>query len=221
MDRGGSPGQSIAGHKERPIEASSVVRHEPRGRWDRGGQGRQQRTFLSVVGEQELDLAELFPFPPAQSDEEGHGPCGRRQAGGLRVQADQWCADRRLAREDGQAGTVHGQGPGPRLIPDDDTFARADHLASDRVRQSDREVIRPFRHRRADREAACRGTIAFQTAGEGASTIDHVPCLMWQPREPSRPVHEAAAGPGRVHPHPAPDVGRCKPDSRHRSRMRR
>ena len=221
MGRRRPPGQPVAGDKKRPVEGAPVVRHEPRCRRDRRCEGRQQGAFLPVVGEQELDLAELVPFPPAQSDQEGHGPCGSRQAGRLRVQADQRRPDRRLAREHGQTSTVHGQGPGRCLRSDDDTFAGVDHLSSDGVGQSDREVVRPFRHHRADRWAACRGTIAFQAAGEGASTIDHRRCLMWQPRGSSRPVRAAAGATGRVHPHPVPGEGRCRPDSRHRSRTTR
>ena len=94
-----------------------------------------------MVGEQELDLAERGPLPPAEADQEGHRPGGGGQPGRLRVEADQRHVGRRLPGECRQPRAVDRQGTARRLAPDDHALGSADDLAIDRGSQPRGEVL--------------------------------------------------------------------------------
>ena len=126
----------VAGDEQRPVEAAAVVGHEPAvGRQVRR-QRLEQRGLVAVVRQQELDLPERVPDPPAEPDEEGDGPGGRRQPGRLRVEADQRRVRRRLAGERRQPDPVERDRPGRDLAADHDAPRVAHDLAVDRRGQA-------------------------------------------------------------------------------------
>ena len=85
----GRPVQPVAGDEQRPVEPAAVVGHQPAVGGDEVAEGRQHRRLVGVVRDEQLDLAERIPDPPAEPDEEGDGPGRRRQPGRLGVEADQ------------------------------------------------------------------------------------------------------------------------------------
>ena len=116
---GRSTDHPIARDEERPVEAAPVVRHEPRVGRDERGEQVEQRRLVGMVREQKLDLAEVIVFPPPETDEEGERAGRGGEAGRLRVEADERCAARRLARQRLEAPTVDRDGASGPLDPED------------------------------------------------------------------------------------------------------
>jgi hypothetical protein len=88
---------AVARDEQRPVEAATVVRDEPAARRNPRGELGEECGLIGMIWEQELHLAEPAAFPPAQPDEEREGARRRRQARGLRVEAEQGSVGRRLA----------------------------------------------------------------------------------------------------------------------------
>ena len=128
-------GHPVAGDEEGPVEATPVVRHEPRIRRNVRCQSGEQAALGRMVWQEELNLAEAIRLPPAEPDEEGDGPGRRGQTGRLRVEADQRNAGRRQARQRPEPLPVDRQDDGRRLDPDDRPGRIEDQLAVERLGQ--------------------------------------------------------------------------------------
>ena len=100
------------------------------------GQGGQQRRFIGVVGEQQLDLVEAVALPPAEADQEGDGPGGRREPGRLGVETDERHTRRRLPGQGGQADPIERDLARFGRAADDEPAGQGDHLATDGPGQS-------------------------------------------------------------------------------------
>src|ERR1019366_9576957 len=105
--RRSAPIQTEPGDEQRPVEGADVVGGGPAGGGEKGGPG----------SEQELDLAERIPVPPAEADEEGQGAGPRRQPGGLGVEADQGNLGAGMIRQAGASIAVDRQRDRSRLDP--------------------------------------------------------------------------------------------------------
>ena len=132
------------------------------------GQLVEQRPLVGVVRQQQLDLAEPVALPPAQPDQERHGPGRRREPGRLRVEADQ----RRVRRAAGRAAPASrsrstGMVDGRRLAPDDRPLRGLDDLAVQRRREPLRQVG-PAIGRAAERIGSSAGAIGADRGPERA-----------------------------------------------------
>ena len=112
-----------------------------------------------MVGQQELDLAEPVALPPAEPDEERDRAGRRREAGRLRVEAD----ERRVRPaacpgSDASAIAIDRQDDGRRLDADDRPARVEDQLAVEGGRQ-------PLRRARSSRGDA----LAIGSAGRRAA----------------------------------------------------
>jgi hypothetical protein len=65
MGRRSSPGQPIPGRDQRPVEALAVVGDQPTVARDMTRQLAEERRFVGVIGQEQLDLSEAAAFPPA------------------------------------------------------------------------------------------------------------------------------------------------------------
>ena len=79
MGRRTAAGHPEAGDEQRPVERPSVVGHEPAVDGDFGSDCREQGPLVRLVGQEELDHAELRSLPAAEAHEERHGPGGGRE----------------------------------------------------------------------------------------------------------------------------------------------
>jgi hypothetical protein len=102
MDRRALAGEPVASHEEGPVEATTVVGHEPAGRWDVARELGEQCRLIGMVGEEELNLPKATAFPPPEADEERERPGRGREAGRLGIEAEEGSARRRLARQPGE-----------------------------------------------------------------------------------------------------------------------
>lgn len=93
---------AIAGHDQRPVEASAVVRDQPGRRRDVPPELRQQRRLVRLVGQEELGLAEHGPFPPPEPDQERQCPGRRGEPCRLGIETDQGYSGRRLTGQRGE-----------------------------------------------------------------------------------------------------------------------
>ena len=226
MDRGRAAREPEPRREQRPVEPAAVVGDEPGGRRDRRLDRAQERSLLTVVGEQELDLpVPVVALPPAKAHQEGGRARGRRETGRLRVETDERHVRRWLAREHRQPFAVDGYRPGRVLAPDDPTLGARHHLAIDRRRESGRKIGRCAavdpsvdRGRREDRGQ--RGTIAFEPPREGRGAVDHDRAVRRPPRSAPR-APSAAGEPGPARPPRARGAGPCRPGSPRHSRTMR
>ena len=92
---------------------------------------RQQPRLGRMVRQEELDLAEAVALPPAEPDEERHGPGGGRETGRLRVEADERDVWRRESGQVGEPIAVERQHDGRGLAADDRTGRVEQQLAVD------------------------------------------------------------------------------------------
>jgi hypothetical protein len=89
-----------------------------------------------LIGQQELDLLERLAVPPADADEEGERPGGGREAGRLRVEADQGSVARRLARQGREPFAIERDRDGRAFDPDVGSCGGTDYLAIDGLGQA-------------------------------------------------------------------------------------
>ncbi len=169
----------VARDEQRPVEAASVVRHEPGIGRDRGRHGLEQGRLLGMVGEEQLDLPEPVAGPPAEPDEEGHGPGRGGEPRRLGVEADERRVGRRLARQCRETVPIDRERPGPAVVADDGPEARADDLGVECGGQPRGQVRRPDAPARRvlvdpPRFAvgrAGRGSIPLESSGEAAARV--------------------------------------------------
>ena len=102
-------GHAEPGDEEGPVEPPAVVRDQPAPLRDPRCQLREERGLIGMVREEQLDLAEQAALPPAKADKEREGPRRGREAGRLRVEAEQGSVGRRLAREGREAISIDRQ----------------------------------------------------------------------------------------------------------------
>ena len=221
VDRCGSPGEPVACDEEGPIEGAAVVRHDPGIRRDRGLERGQERAFLAVVRKEELDLPEAIGFPPPEPDEEGDGAGRGREPGRLRVEADERDAGRWLAGQGREPDAIDRHGTGRRLAADDDPLGRADDLAVQGVREPAGQIVAAHRRRSGRESPARRCAVPLEASSEGGGTVDHGRTVRWPLRRSAHPARPAGAASTHGHRHRAPVAGRCRPDSRPRSRTTR
>ena len=138
--RSGPAGEPEPCDEERPVEAATVVRDEPGTRRDRRREGRQERPFVGVIGEQQLHLAEPIAFPPAEPDQEGQRPGRGGQTGRLGIETDKRRVRRWLAGQTGEAVAIEWDGSRRLLAAHDGALGRNDDLAVDSSRQLLSEV---------------------------------------------------------------------------------
>ncbi len=122
---------SVPRHKKRPVEAPTVVRHEPAADRDPRRELGEESRLVGVIGQQQLDLPEAAALPPAEADEEGECPRSRRQPRRFRVEAEQGSVRRWLARQRRQPAAIHGEERARRLDPDERPTRRPHQLAVD------------------------------------------------------------------------------------------
>ena len=87
--RGCLPKQAVDGEacgQHRHVERSTVVRHQPRGGGEVGGEGTQERRLVRIVGEQVLPHGDPAAVDAADGREEDHGAGPGRKPGGLGVE---------------------------------------------------------------------------------------------------------------------------------------
>ena len=120
VDRRRPPGQPVAGHEQRPVEAAAVVGHEPAvGREVRRQRSRAARLVARGPAAGAGPGGTRRPTHQPSPTRNASVPGRRREAGRLRVEADQRRVRRRLAREASPGGAVERdrRGPGPRSGP--------------------------------------------------------------------------------------------------------
>lgn len=122
-------GEPVAGDDERPVEAAPVVGHEPAPGRHVAGELVEERRLVRVVWQEQLELAEPATLPPPETDEEGEGAGGRRQARRLGVEAKQRRGRGRLAGQSRQAIAIERQERRGRLEPHEGAPIGADELA--------------------------------------------------------------------------------------------
>ena len=132
VDRRGPAGHAVASDEQGPIEASAVVGHQPAVERDVAGQCGEERRFVGMIGEQQLDLVEGVALPPAEADEKGDSPGGRREPRRLGVQADERDPRWRLARQSRQTHAIERDLAWLGRAADDEAAGHRDHLATDR-----------------------------------------------------------------------------------------
>jgi hypothetical protein len=196
MQRCRSPDHPKARHEQRPVESATVVGDQPRVGRDMAGEFVEDRRLVRVVGQQELHLAEGRTVPPPESDAERDRPGRGREAGRLRVEADEGPVGIGLTGQPGQSRSVHRDGDRRSLDADEPTDRRPDDLAIERGREPIGEC------RRAER-----------SVGQGTVRATRVRLGRPEPRQASGEVRCAR---GRVEGHagtrgePAPSSARSR-----------
>ena len=237
VDRGGAAVHPVAGHEQGPVEAATVVGHEPGVVRQVRRDGLEQGRLLAVVGEQQLDLPEGVADPPAEADEERHGPGRRGQPRRLRVEADQRHVRGRLPGERCQPLPVERDRPDGDLAANDGPVRRSHDLAVDGAGQplgEDVPVDPGVRERPALVEVEVPGRsprrrpVALEPPDEPLVAVGARRVIPRRPRRPGgrrrrrwRPGRRAAGARAVGHRRPARGAVRCRPDSRRRSRSRR
>ena len=155
-------GRPVAVHskarlEQRPVEASTVVRHEPGIRRRLGPERVEQGALFGVVRQGQLQQSQPIALPPRQADQEGDRAGGAAQAGRLGVQAEEGSGGRRHPRQAGQSIPIDRQIDGPELTADVPAARRLDGIAIEPLCQPPgqrggiyRPDVAPDRLRRAE-----------------------------------------------------------------------
>ena len=213
--RATSSGQS----KPRPLYVTS----QPPAR-DERRQRLEQRGLVGVVRQQQLDLAEPLPDPPSEPDQERQRARRRREAGRLRVEAQQRHVRRRLTGQARQALAIEGHGHGRRLSPHECPARRRDDLAAERRRQPLGELAagrRPAKGARAGGTPgppSARPSVARRFARRRSRGTPEA-VMPRPPRAPRAPP--AAAAPAPLRRPRVPAAAPCMRDSPPRTDRRR
>lgn len=121
--------EPIPRDEQRPVEAATVVGHEPPVEPHVPGELGQERRLVGVIRQEQLDLAEPAALPPADPHEECQGAGRGGEARGFRVEAEQGSVRRGLARERGQPLAIDRQDGRRCLEADERPTLRDDELA--------------------------------------------------------------------------------------------